>query len=113
MMGADPWYRDGRPEWVQKQANQAGRLEVCRGRIYGDWITRAYVPSTEVAEAVLARWRREHPGQIVALLRGGERAEDEERKVKRLRRERTLREAAHFLSLADEARRQGRHAEAR
>ncbi len=91
----------------------AGVAAVCHGPAYGEWQVKVYVPSLDVAEAVLARWRQEHPGQVVALLRGGERAEDEQRKAERMQRERAAREAAHFLALGDEARREGKHRDAR
>ena len=83
------------------------RLEVCRGPAYGLWHVRAYVPSREIAERVLERWRREYPRQIVALLAGGEAAEDSAQREARLKRERAEREAQYFLRLAVDASREG------
>jgi hypothetical protein len=51
------------------------------------------------AEAVLARWRREYPQMVVALLRDGQGIEDAEGKAERLVRERREREAAHLRCL--------------
>jgi hypothetical protein len=90
-----------------------GRLEVCRGPAEGRWAVRAYVPNRLVAEKVLARWRQEYPRQAVRLLEDGEPVEDELRRQARLKRERAEREAAYFERLADEARREGKHKEAR
>jgi hypothetical protein len=84
------------------------KLEVARGPALGAWTLVAYVPDRETAEAVLARWRREYPGQVVALLRAGQVIEDELAKVARLVRERWEREAAYFERLAREAHSEGR-----
>jgi hypothetical protein len=84
------------------------KLEVARGPALGEWTLVAYVPDRETAEAVLARWRREYPNQVVALLRAGQVIEDELAKAARLVRERWEREAAYFERLAAEAHSEGR-----
>jgi hypothetical protein len=79
------------------------RLEVARGPAAGQWSFVAYVSDRETAEAVLERWRHEHPGQTVALLRNGVVIEDARARTTRLARERREREAAYFERLAAEA----------
>jgi hypothetical protein len=80
------------------------KLAVARGPTLGEWTLVAYAPDRVTAEAVLARWRREYPQQVVALLRDGQVIEDAQGKAARLVRERREREAAYFTRLADEAR---------
>jgi hypothetical protein len=89
------------------------RLEVARGPAPGRWSFVAYVPDRETAEAVLNRWRREHPEQAVALLRDGAAIEDSKARTARLARERQEREAAYFERLAAEADAEGKPVSAR
>jgi hypothetical protein len=50
---------------------KVGCLEVAREPALGSRIFRAYVPDRQVAEAVLGRWWREYPGQVVQLMQDG------------------------------------------
>jgi hypothetical protein len=84
------------------------RLEVARGQAAGRWSFVAYVPDRETAEAVLERWRREHPEQSIALLRDGAIIEDARARASRVARERREREAAYFERLAAEADAEGK-----
>jgi hypothetical protein len=68
------------------------KLAVARGPTVGDWTLVAYAPDRLTAEAVLARWRREYPQQVVALLRDGQVIEDAQTKAERLARYRRLAE---------------------
>jgi hypothetical protein len=112
---------EAHPDWgyahhmrpPEPETPSALRLEVCRGPASGRWYICAYVPSPEIAERVLSRWRREFPGQIVALLEGGKPAEDCVQREERLSRERAEREARYFLRLAEDASREGKSARAR
>jgi uncharacterized iron-regulated membrane protein len=83
------------------------KLEVAHGPKLGDWALAVCTRPGDV-EAVLARWRREYPGQVVALIRAGQVIEGELAKAARLVRERWEREAAYFERLAAEAHGEGR-----
>jgi hypothetical protein len=89
------------------------RLQVARGLSLGQWSFVAYVPDRKTGEAVLERWRREHPEQVMALLRGGAVIEDAKAQSERLAFERREREAVYFARLAEEAQAEGRADRAR
>jgi hypothetical protein len=93
------WYE----HWAFKRPKRIGRLEVARGPELGHWLYRAYIEDRRTAEAVLRRWRRDFPDQVVAILQDGDQVEDELHARTRRRRERAEREAAYFDRLADEA----------
>jgi hypothetical protein len=102
-------HRDRVTEWFEVYKwPPSPRLEVARGPAPGNWSLVAYVPDRETAEAVLARWRRQFPRQVVALLRDGQIIEDALAKAERLVRERREREATYFERFAAEARGEGR-----
>jgi hypothetical protein len=93
------WYE----HWSFERPKRLGRLEVARGPELGHWLFRAYVEDRRTAEAILRRWRRDFPDQVVCILLDGEPVEDELHARTRRRRERAQREAAYFERLADEA----------
>jgi len=88
-------------------------VEVRRGPSQDRWRARVRVADVYAAERLLARWRREHPQDVIAIFIDGAPTEDQARRDRRLFIERLAREVAYLTSFAAEAEAEGQPEDAR